>query len=400
MEKKKILMIIPRLAAGGAERVVSNLTLNLSDVYKIDILLDYNSIEYPYNAQVLTLSSECEEPKGIRQIALYIKKYIILRKMKKQKKYDAYISHSRISDIINVLSGYKKENVILTKHCSLTRPSDNNIKEKILQKLERYAYTHAPKVIAVSDGVKEELEELFGIKNEKIRAIWNGSDINKIKKLAQEELLEEQKQWFQNSTHVVVGMGRYIMEKGFGHLIRAFSRVINVYPDAKLILLGEGELRSYYEKLICEMNLSEHVILAGFQENPYSVIKHSNVFVFSSVTEGFGYALAETICCSIPCIVTEFSKAAREILGYSGEEDKLRDEYRILETGILSPVCSGTLYSASEKLEEAEIILANSIVYALEHPKEMRQMVNCNQKREHLFSLSRMADKWMEFIEE
>ena len=78
MEKKKILMIIPKLVDGGAERVVSNLTLGLDKDYEIDILLDYNCTGYAYKGNIIPLAEQDIEPKGIAQWRLYIKKLFFL----------------------------------------------------------------------------------------------------------------------------------------------------------------------------------------------------------------------------------------------------------------------------------------------------------------------------------
>ncbi len=398
--KKKILMIIPKLVDGGAERVVSNLTLELDKDYEIDILLDYNCTGYDYKGNIISLVEQDIEPKGIEQCKLYIKKLFWLRKKKKETEYSAYISHSRWSNILNVLSGTKKQNVIVAMHCSITKPSKDNVLERCIKRIEQYALRHAPKVIAVSHGVAKELVELVGVKEENIYSIWNGSDIEHIQKLARHELDEIQKAWYSSSEFVVSAMGRYTLEKGHWHLIRAFSLVVKKYPKAKLLLLGDGKLREYYESLIQGLNLQKNVVLTGFQKNPFALIAHSDLFAFPSISEGFPCSLVEAICSGVPCISADFRNGAREILGYDMKREHVEHRYATTDYGIMVPVCSEILYQVFDELEEQEKILADSIIYMIEHREIAETFVKNNQNRLHEFSIEEMADKWKRAIEE
>lgn len=398
--KKKILMIIPKLVDGGAERVVSNLTLELDKDYDIDILLDYNRTGYPYKGNIIALVEQDVEPKGIDQWKMYIKKFFLLREMKRKKQYSAYISHSRISNIINVLSGWKRQNVLVTMHCSITKPSKNNMMERCIKKVEKYALKHAPKVIAVSQGVAQELVELIGVKRDNIYSIWNGSDIEQIHKLAESELNEIQKSWYEGSKYVITAMGRYTIEKGHWHLIRAFAKVVKKYPTAKLLLLGDGDLKDYYEELIYGLQLQNNVVLTGFQKNPFTLIAHSDLFVFPSISEGFPCSLVEALCCQNPCVSADFRNGAREILGYSMNKKPFEHHYEILDYGLMVPVCSGTFYQATDDLEEQEEILANSIIYMIEHSNIAEKLIANNKLRMNEFSIGEMADKWRRVIEE
>ncbi len=397
--KKKILMIIPKLVDGGAERVVSNLTLELGKDYEIDILLDYNCTGYPYKGNIISLVEQDIEPKGIEQWKLYLKKLFWLKKVKKERNYVAYISHSRMSNILNVLSGTKKQNVIVAMHCSITKPSKDNVKEKCIKRVEQYTLRRAPKVVAVSQGVAKELVELIGVKEENIYSIWNGSDIEYIQKLARHELDEIQKTWYSDSEYVVSAMGRYTFEKGHWHLIRALSKVVKRYPNIKLILLGDGKLKNYYENLIQELNLQNNIVLTGFQRNPFTLIAHSDLFAFPSISEGFPCSLVEAICSGVPCISADFKNGAREILGYDMKRERLEQRYEIMNYGIMVPVCSGKLYQASDELEEQEIILADSIMYMIEHREVAEKIVKNNKIRIHEFSIREMTEKWRRIIE-
>lgn len=90
--------------------------------------------------------------------------------------------------------------------------------------------------------------------------------------------------------------GRLVDQKGQWHLIRAFSRVINKLPDAKLLILGQGGNKDYLERLIKDYKLEDSIKLLGYKSNPYIYMVRSDIFAFSSVYEGLGNILVE---CSI-----------------------------------------------------------------------------------------------------
>ncbi|MBQ5851055.1 MAG: glycosyltransferase, partial [Lachnospiraceae bacterium] len=242
MAKKKVLMIIPTLSNGGAERVVSNLSIGLEKEYDIDILLDYDNVGYDYRGNIIKcLPNVKKEPKGLLKIFMNLKKYVMLRRMKKNHQYDVYISHLRLSNFWNALSGSFNCSTIATVHYSISRKLSITSKRPAWFYVERYSYKNVNKLVAVSHGIGDELHKIYGISDKNILTIWNGTDIAHIHKLSQENISENKNKWFNDNEQNIVTVGRYTTQKGQWHLIRAFSKVVHVYPNAKLIILGEGE---------------------------------------------------------------------------------------------------------------------------------------------------------------
>ena len=68
---------------------------------------------------------------------------------------------------------------------------------------------------------------------------------------------------------VIITVGRLTRQKGQWHLIRAFKKVKEVFPESKLIILGEGELEIYLKELVTELNLKNDVLFFHFQKNPF-----------------------------------------------------------------------------------------------------------------------------------
>lgn len=390
--KKRVLMIIPVLSGGGAERVVSYLTMQLKERYQIDILLDYDNVGYAYSGKIMRINSGIKRaPNSFNELCTYIRKFFVLRKMKKLQKYDCYISHSAISDLLNVMTGNKKCDVILTLHVKPTNMKQSRI-SVILDFFSRHFMKKADRMIAVSEGVRREYIRDYSIPPEKIVSIWNGTDINEIRRKKEEPLPPEKQQWFVPE-RTVVTMGRLCEQKGQYYLLRAFSKVVEKIPDARLLILGEGPLKKNLVELAVERNIQNNVIFCGFQKNPFSVLAAADLFVFPSLWEGFGYALEEAICCGLPCISSDFQYGAREILHYNSGE-KITDAV-YTDLGVLVPVCGGEKKGA---LTAAENVLADSILKVLADKEYRQSVVENNEKRLAEFSLEIMGDRWAEVI--
>lgn len=392
--RKKVLMIIPRLAGGGAERVVSNLTLQLQDKYEMDVLLDYDEVEYPCAGNILQLNPGVKKAVGkLGHYRTYIRKFLCLYRMKREKYYDCYISHSKVSHVLNVLTGKHGKRTILVLHNKSTNLQDSSICG-FMEWFARHYYQKADVLIAVSEGVRQEYIEKFGILPEKIVSIWNGNDIQKLQEQAIANLSLQQEEWlWPNQT--VSTMGRFCRQKGQRHLVRAFSRVVEKMPNARLLLLGEGPLWDRLIRIVKTFHIEKNVVFCGFQENPFALLGRSNVFVFPSLWEGFGYALEEAICCGVPCISSDFEYGAREILHYEKKECIKGPVYT--DYGVLVPVCPESVEDTAPLTAEEEM-LADSILEVLTNEDYCKKVCQTNEGRLEEFSLDRMGEEWSKVI--
>jgi len=76
-------------------------------------------------------------------------------------------------------------------------------------------------------------------------------------------------------------------------------------PDARLVILGQGELHESLEKQVHHHGLGKHVLLPGFRTDVLSLLKTADIFVMSSVMEGLGTSLLDAMACARPIVATD-----------------------------------------------------------------------------------------------
>ncbi|MGH8605404.1 MAG: glycosyltransferase, partial [Gammaproteobacteria bacterium] len=181
----------------------------------------------------------------------------------------------------------------------------------LLLRLIKWSYLWADDIIAVADGVAEDLVHVASIPRERIQTIYNPIVRPELKEKAGAPLNHP---WFGNGEPpVVLGVGRLTAQKDFPTLIHAFARVREA-QTARLLILGEGEERPVLESLIRQLDLEKDVSLPGFEANPYAYMARASLFVLSSRWEGLPGVLIEALYCGAPLVATDCPSGPREIL--------------------------------------------------------------------------------------
>ncbi|MCW7538932.1 XcbB/CpsF family capsular polysaccharide biosynthesis protein [Aquabacterium sp. A7-Y] len=177
-------------------------------------------------------------------------------------------------------------------------------------------YQNFDALISVSEVIRRQntdsLMEPYGIHPELFRACPNAINWRKVKELAEVPLDGDFDTWYAPGKTFVT-LGRLSPEKGHEKLIRAFGRLRKSHPEAKLIILGEGPLRSLLSRVIEEEGLQGGVHLAGLHANPFSFLKRADCFVLSSNHEGQPLVLLEAMIMKKKIIATDI-EGARGVL--------------------------------------------------------------------------------------
>jgi len=172
-------------------------------------------------------------------------------------------------------------------------------------------YPQAHNIVAVSQGVAEDLSTLIQLSPDRVTVIYNPVITPNLLEQALAPLTHP---WFEREQPpVILGAGRLSLQKDFPTLLRAFA-LVRQHRPARLVILGEGEERANLERLAIELGIQNDVSMPGFVDNPFAFMAKASVFVLSSAWEGFGNVLVEALACGCPVVATDCRSGPREIL--------------------------------------------------------------------------------------
>ena len=161
------------------------------------------------------------------------------------------------------------------------------------------------RVIAVSEAVKEKLIRQ-GVAPEKITVIYNGVDVEGLRKRAAEPLagglLKSLRPPGGQAARLVGAVARLEPEKGHQYLLEAARLVLDAGINARFVIAGTGSLAGELKSTACRLGIEEAVIFTGFVENVPQLLAALDVVVLPSLTESFGLALVEGMCLGKPCV--------------------------------------------------------------------------------------------------
>src|SRR5437867_3472544 len=165
----------------------------------------------------------------------------------------------------------------------------------------RWKHRQVDCFIAASDAIRRMLVG-DGIPVERITVVHEGIDLDHVLAAPRVDLHAEF--WLPRHAPVVGNVAALVPHKGQRHLIDAARLVVRELPDARFLILGEGELREHLERVVREHHLEKHVLLPGFRTDVIGCIKDFDLFVMSSVTEGLGTSLLDAMASSRAIVAT------------------------------------------------------------------------------------------------
>lgn len=305
-ERKRILFLLPSLTGGGAERVFTTLLRHL----------DRTRFE-PHLALLQATGAYMEDiPKDIPIHNLKVSRvrYALLKIVRliwnlRPQTILATMGHLNIA-LISAKPFFPPDTRLLVREAvipsALFREENKNI--RLWGWLYRHVYKRADKIVCLSDSMVADLVENFEIPREKLVRIYNPVDTGKVRELAQ----TGDDPFNGNGPHLVAA-GRICRQKGFDVLIHAMPAVLQRFPHAQLMILGEGPLEAELKEQAQNLGLQEKVIFLGFQANPWLYLKHADAFILPSRYEGLPNVLLEALALGTRVVVSDCPGGIREI---------------------------------------------------------------------------------------
>jgi glycosyltransferase involved in cell wall biosynthesis len=296
----KVLHVINDLKVGGAENMIRELLPNLLDKgIKCELLL-LDGVE-THLTKVLTEKFNI----SIHSIGTNINIYnplILLKLPPYIRNYDIVHVHLFPAQYWIALAKalfFIRTNLVTTEH------STTNRRRKILifKLLDRYIYRKYKIVIAVSDKAAENLRLHLNVSSSKICVINNGINLTSIfeaEPYSRKEILMGSNE----NTRFILKVARFFAAKDHGTLIKA---MLYLPENIHLLLVGDGELKPYFIRMVKENNLENRVHFLGIRQDVNRILKSVDIIVMSSVYEGLSLSSLEGMASGKPFLASDVS---------------------------------------------------------------------------------------------
>jgi len=309
-ERTKLAVLVSFSGEGGVERMLINL---LQGFLRLGVEVDLLRIRadgpfaemVPEGARVIDLPGR-HALSNIPAIARY------LRRNRPEAMLAVKDRSGRAAITARALSGVSTRLVLrLGTNLSAAIAGKSGM-NRLLRVLPcRVLYPRADAIVAVSKGVARDTASYARLAMDKISVVPNPVITPELTSRANEG---PDHPWLgDGGSPVLVGAGRLTEQKDFAVPLRALASLRD-YPDARVILLGEGRKRAELEELAEELGIAERVSLPGFVGNPYAFLSRADLFVLSSRWEGSPNVLTEALALGTPSVATDCPSGPREIM--------------------------------------------------------------------------------------
>lgn len=368
IQPSHIAVFLPALEGGGAERAMLHVAQGfVQRGIKTDLIVAEATGAY---LEML--------PPGVRLINLAAKTPVVVSKTLALRQYLQQAQPDVLLSALDILSSATWAKRLAGVSTRVVMCVQTNLSQqfrdhqpltggKIRPQFVRWFYPWADEIIAASQGVAQDVAQLTGLPRDLIRVIYNPVVTPAMQAKMQTAVAHP---WFvPGQPPVILGVGRLVTQKDFPTLIRAFAKIRRDRP-ARLMILGEGNQHAELEALIRSLQLEQDVSLPGFVENPYAYMAKADVFVLSSIFEGFGNVVAEALAAGTPIVSTDCDSGPAEILAHG-------------EYGQLVPV-------------RDDAALATAIAHTLDQPRNAEKL----QQRAANFSLDIVTDQYLQVLQQ
>jgi len=303
---KKLIVIIPDLRGGGAEKVTVNLCNQFVKFMEVEILV-MNQLGVMQKILDNRVKVHNLNIKKIRFLFFKLPKII------KERKPDIVLTQMWPLTSIVILTKlffFLKGKYFVCEHVNLYESIKNETSLNYYLALPIIFFTHnlSQKIITVSDGVSYQLNSKFKISKKKLLTIYNPVIDSKFTKFK----VFKESIWQSSTKLKLLSIGRLKKQKNYEYLIETLSLIKDI--DYELIIVGEGEERENLLNLISKLNLKNKIKLIGYKEILNNYYYNADIFILPSLWEGFGNVLVEALYYNLKIISTDCKYGPKEIL--------------------------------------------------------------------------------------
>ena len=289
---KKVVICVPSLAIGGAERFAVDLALTVDvNRFKVIVAITRTNVESFLKQQL--------EQNHIHIVDLAAKEYpmMLWKQLRFLKKEKPDVVHAQTGSILHMMLSCKLCNVPLrlyTVHNEAYLLYGNSKFKKAVYKMGFFFFKFKP--IAICPMVKQTLIEDMGISENRIVVVNNGVDTKRFVPAKTNR---------DDGVTRIISVGTLYWIKNQLMMIRVISELHNLGYKVELTLLGDGEDRKKIQNMIKENKAESYVFMLGSKKNVEEYLKQSDIYVSASKTEGLSLSILEAMACGLPIVASD-----------------------------------------------------------------------------------------------
>lgn len=341
--KKNILILMPSMFIGGAERSLIGLLDSIDYTkYNIDLFLNRHEGEFlnliPEKVNLLPqidAYTNFDRPikdvlfsKNFKYGIARLKAKVDIRKNIKlgnkhnvwsslqfisnrltpllpniDKEYDLAINFLGISDVLGQKVKAKKK--LAWIHTDYTKLVPN-------KKLDMDTYSKVDYIVTVSKDCESQFLSVYPMLKDKSLVVENILSEKFIREQANEKIVDDKFE-FNNDQIKLVSIGRFTDAKNFDNIPQICKLILEKGIDVKWYIIGFGGEEVLIRQKIKEFDMEQHVIILGKKENPYPYIQACDIYVQPSRYEGKAVAVREAQILNKPVVITDFETSKSQL---------------------------------------------------------------------------------------
>lgn len=307
-KKWALIVVTPNLLVGGAEKVAVSLANEAALVSGNKVLVLSLNGEGPLRA-ALDVGVTFIDLKSASSVFLLARLFAFLL-----CNQGPIISCQRTSNVYVGFCNFFlcRRRVLFREASTLTSLATNTRFKRFLKVFSmRLSYKNCNWVVANSEDTRKDLLKYSIAEIGKCKVIGNPVIPRNIKELRENN---NDHKWLGGDFNVILSVGRLEAVKDHFSTISAMKHLVDIDDDYRLLIIGDGELRESLLDKVNELGIFAYVDLICFSENVFSYMSRADVFVSTSLWEGFGNTIVEAMGCDLPVIGFDCPGGARQLI--------------------------------------------------------------------------------------
>ena len=311
-ERRTVAFYVPALNLGGAQRVTVDIANGLAGRgYGVDLLLSYRRGELlgevDDDVRIVPVRTPELPVAGVLASVPALARYL------RTARPDVLFSQMTYANVAAILASRLAGGdavVAATEHDAFGVKS--GAKERVVTLAAAALYGFPDRVVGVSEGVAESVREGTRAAEDDVVVLHNPIPTEEVARRAEASTGME---WLESDAfETVLSVGRLDAQKDHATLLRAFASLRERRPDARLVVVGTGELESDLRERASRLGLDDVVAFPGFVDDVFPYMGSASAFALSSRHEGLPTVLIEALAAGCPVVSTDCPSGPREIL--------------------------------------------------------------------------------------